>query len=563
MFTIARSSFIGHTEKQPARASSIRRSQDEVLAADYLVVGAGLHTLSFMDELIIQDDDCTIIVIDKHPAPGGHWNVAYPHVTLHQPSACYGVNSMPVTKEPGRNGWEPYVLNDLSSREELLSYFAAVMRKLEATGRVRYFPNSTYDFERRWLVRADGGRRPVCFRKVVVTTSNVSVPAMVPPAYEVAHGTEVLPVNALSTGEEASRRRGAYVVVGGGKTGIDAVLLLLARGMRAEELTWVIPRDAWLLIREGFFRDHVRAVGELLDVLLAVHDGGAVLRALEKKGLAGRLDTSTEPSITRAAMVTTSELAQLRTLHDAGRIVRLGRVRAIDQRALSLERGEWPMPSAADALVIDASANGIDAYESVETPFEPERIRLVACMGYNVSFAGAAQAYIEAHVRAGARGATDDEAKNAMLFHWADGKSGVQQHLSNGFVALFYGMMKTTLIMQELRGGTAWVFHSRTNYLSTKHNSALSIIHAICFKSFLGKAKRFIKKVETGGFEDLTPCEHWIELWREEAKVRGTSKRLRPLVQCLAGCLLPTAHSEPTVKCATGRVAAETVCMGK
>lgn len=48
----------------------------QMLSADYLVVGAGLHSLAFVDELLAQDPSATFIIVDEHAAPGGHWNDA-------------------------------------------------------------------------------------------------------------------------------------------------------------------------------------------------------------------------------------------------------------------------------------------------------------------------------------------------------------------------------------------------------------------------------------------------------------------------------------------------------
>ena len=47
-----------------------------MLSADYLVIGAGLHFLSFVDELLAQDPSATFIIVDERAAPGGHWNDA-------------------------------------------------------------------------------------------------------------------------------------------------------------------------------------------------------------------------------------------------------------------------------------------------------------------------------------------------------------------------------------------------------------------------------------------------------------------------------------------------------
>ena len=41
-----------------------------------------------------------------------------------------------------------------------------------------------------------------------------------------------------------------YLIIGGGKTGIDAVLYLLDHGVDPDRLMWVIPNDAWFLNRK-------------------------------------------------------------------------------------------------------------------------------------------------------------------------------------------------------------------------------------------------------------------------------------------------------------------------
>ena len=40
-----------------------------------------------------------------------------------------------------------------------------------------------------------------------------------------------------------------YLELGGGKTGIDAVLHLLGHGVLEERLWWVVPQDAWFWSR--------------------------------------------------------------------------------------------------------------------------------------------------------------------------------------------------------------------------------------------------------------------------------------------------------------------------
>ena len=49
------------------------------------------------------------ISISRRASPGGHWNDAYPFVSLHQPSAFYGVGSLELgtgrTDTAGKPGW--------------------------------------------------------------------------------------------------------------------------------------------------------------------------------------------------------------------------------------------------------------------------------------------------------------------------------------------------------------------------------------------------------------------------------------------------------------------------
>ena len=56
------------------------------LKTDYLIIGSGVVGMAFADSLLTETD-ADIIIVDRYAMPGGHWNVAYPFVTLHQPSS--------------------------------------------------------------------------------------------------------------------------------------------------------------------------------------------------------------------------------------------------------------------------------------------------------------------------------------------------------------------------------------------------------------------------------------------------------------------------------------------
>ena len=116
-----------------------------VIETDYLVIGAGAAGTSFADALIDADQDADIVMLDRRHAPGGHWNDAYPFVRLHQPAACYGVNSRPLgddkLDERGTNAG----LYQQADGIEICDYFRKVMdHHLVGSGQVRFFPMSNY-----------------------------------------------------------------------------------------------------------------------------------------------------------------------------------------------------------------------------------------------------------------------------------------------------------------------------------------------------------------------------------------------------------------------------------
>jgi hypothetical protein len=115
------------------------------LSTDYLIIGAGATGLSFADTLLEQSEDAQITIVDRHALPGGHWNDAYPFVTLHQPSAFYGVNSLHLGSDQIDTLGQNKGLYELASGAEVNGYFQRVMtQRLLPTGRVRYLSASQF-----------------------------------------------------------------------------------------------------------------------------------------------------------------------------------------------------------------------------------------------------------------------------------------------------------------------------------------------------------------------------------------------------------------------------------
>ena len=334
----------------------------EILETDYLVVGTGAMGMAFADTLVAESG-ADVVMIDRHDRPGGHWNDAYPFVRLHTPSAFYGVASRPLGQDRILTSGPSAGMYELASADEIRTYYDEVMREaLVGSGRVRYFPMHEYrgDFgsEHHFVSLLSGARRRVVVRKKIIdaTYTNTEVATTHPPRFPIASGVPWVPVHELATLGHAYRR---YVVIGAGKTGVDACLWLLERGVSPDAIRWIRPRDAWFQDRahlqpgtlalgtvSSFARTvetiaHAETVDDLFDRL------GAAKQLL-------RIDESVSPTMYRCATISERELELLRSIRD---VVRLGRVTRIDADQITLERGALPVSEG--ELFVYAAASGI------------------------------------------------------------------------------------------------------------------------------------------------------------------------------------------------------------
>lgn len=81
----------------PATADTAAPSDDVTVDCDYLVVGAGLSGMGFVDSLLEHHDDARVVDVDRYEQCGGHWTLAYPFVSLYTPAmvsrACRSAGS--------------------------------------------------------------------------------------------------------------------------------------------------------------------------------------------------------------------------------------------------------------------------------------------------------------------------------------------------------------------------------------------------------------------------------------------------------------------------------------
>ncbi len=364
------------------------------MQTDYLVIGAGAMGMAFTD-VILTESDATVTLVDRYHQPGGHWNIAYPYVRLHQPSAFYGVNSRHLGNDRiDTEGWNEG-LYELATNSEVCAYFDQVMQQqFLPSGRVRYLPMSEWSSAEGQITSLLSGAQTECEAATVVDASymNVSVPAMRPPPYTVGPGVTCVPPNELP---RLSSRFEHYVVVGAGKTGMDACLFLLKNGLDADRISWVMPRDSWLLDRANIqpgqlfeqsigktFVEQTRAIAQSRDIddlFARMQAGGHLLR----------LDDTVRPTMYRCATVTQAELTQLRRIAN---IIRLGRVSKIDSNAITLDAGVVDV--APNTVFIDCSADGLER-RPVEEVFQDAVITLQTVRTCQQVFSAAFIAHVE------------------------------------------------------------------------------------------------------------------------------------------------------------------------
>ena len=368
----------------------------QIHETDYLIVGSGAVGMAFAD-VLLTETDANIIIVDKYHKPGGHWNVAYPFVTLHQPSAFYGVSSRELSKghidQVGLNKG----LNELASGAEVSAYFDDVMREqFLPSGRVTYFPMCEYQGNRQFVSSLTGEMHEVIVRRKIVdaTYLNTNVPSTHTPEFNIAPEVQFIPPNDLPRVVKPPK---GYVIVGGGKTAIDTVLWLLEKNVEPDDICWIMPRDAWLLDRkntqptEAFFKDSIGAQAAQMEAIAQAETMDDMFSRLEAAGVFLRIDKTVWPQMFHGATISQLELEQLRRVKN---IVRLGRVTDIKADTIVLERGE--VATSTEHLHIDCSASALKDVK-IKPIFEDGLITPQTVRSYQPVFSAAFIAHIESN----------------------------------------------------------------------------------------------------------------------------------------------------------------------
>ncbi len=373
---------------------SIQHHQTTHLETDYLIIGAGAVGMAFAD-VLLAETDANILIIDKHHKPGGHWNDAYPFVTLHQPSKFYGVSSKELSSDNKDEVGLNEGMHELASGNEVLAYYDQVMKHVFLpSGRVQYFPMCEYlgDGKFESIVTRQPFEVMVNRKVVDGTYFKTSVPSTHTPNYEVASHVELMPLNDLPS---LDNPRDAYVVVGGGKTGIDACLWLLNNQINPDKITWIMPRDAWWIDRKNtqpsreFFFDSIGGQLRQLEALSTATSVTDLFDRLEAAGVLMRLDKSVRPSMFHGATVSQGEARELRRINN---VLRHGRVKKLMHGKIIFSDTEVETPE--NTVFIDCSARAVPVNETYPV-FDDKRVCVQTVRSYQPVFSAAFIAHIE------------------------------------------------------------------------------------------------------------------------------------------------------------------------
>lgn len=364
------------------------------LATDYLVIGAGAMGMAFTDALI-DHADVHVTLVDRRHVPGGHWEDAYSFVQLHQASVFYGVASTRLGSGAAQTTGPEAGLQERARQPEIRAYYDDILhRRFLGTGRVTFLGGSDYhtDGSSHFVTsRVSGETARIDVRRRVVDAAYLSptIPATPPPPFGVADDAPVVPVNELPRLSEAPRR---YVIVGCGKTATDAIVWLLHHGVTPNRITWVRPRDPWMLSRAIVQPAPGMALKLAADILEAGADAESLddfFLRLEAADVMLRIDREVLPTMAKTPTLGAWELELLRGIEN---VVRLGHVKRVTAREIVLDRGTIPLEPG--ALVVHCAASGLQ-YPPLVPVFGPT-IRLQTIRGGFPCFNAALTGYVEA-----------------------------------------------------------------------------------------------------------------------------------------------------------------------
>ncbi len=335
-------------------------------------------------------------LVDRRHAAGGHWQDAYSFVQLHQASQFYGVASTVLGTGAIQSAGPEAGLHERARRAEIQDYYDHVLHdRLIGSGRVTFLGGSVHHEDAGTpyvtsLVSGETVQIDVQRRVVDATYLSPTIPATTPAPFGVAQGTRVVAVNELGDLADAPKR---FVIVGSGKTASDAIVWLLTGGVPSDRITWVRPRDPWMLNRAVVQPDPVTALGLAESIFGGATEAASIddlFLRLEAAGVMLRVDTRVLPTMAKAPTIGGWEIDLLRSIEH---VVRLGHVERVTPDTMTLTGGDVRL--APGSLVVHCAADGLRR-PALRPLWDRDRIRLQTVRAGFPCFGAALTGYVEA-----------------------------------------------------------------------------------------------------------------------------------------------------------------------
>jgi hypothetical protein len=468
---------------------------DSELDTDYLVVGAGALGMAFVDSLI-DHSDADVVMVERRHRPAGHWLDSYPFVQLHQPSRFYGVDSTPL----GQDRIEPEgadIGSERASGAEICGYYDEIMRhRFLASGQVRFFPMSDYLGDRRFRSLVTDQVTDVKVRRHVVDATYMAsrVPATDPAPFDVGDGARCIPVGELA---KLADPAAGYVIVGGGKTASDAICWLLDRGTDPDDITWIRPRDNWILNRAFFQPGHARTFEGVvlqLEAMVGSESVEEVYERLEQGEVMLRTDRDVVPTMMKGGTASVWEVEQLRRIEN---VVRLGHVERIEPEQIVLEQGS--IPTTPDHLHVHCAASGLSD-NPPRVIFTDDTITLQLVTRVGLTLSGGLQGFLESTGRTTAE-------KNALC------PPTVMPHTPFDYLRAVLAGIRTEMGWQEAPDLQRWLDRSRLNLLSGLGESG---------------DRETVRELQGRFFDSLFPALDKLQVFAAQATPRERARMFEP-----------------------------------
>lgn len=231
---------------------------------DYVIVGGGMTGVGMCAELLDFRPDSTILIMDKLDRLGGHWNFAYPYVKLHNFTSYYTLYGYPMKDEIRK---QEFHRADLKC---IMEYFGQIQESFETqkklTMKFGLEMSEVIDHGAevpkggvKWTIKyADkAGKAGEVNAKTLIMCTHCRQGGAPPHKPIVGTVDKVVPKNNIYPNQieklgdlkKVAAAKQTIAVVGGGKTGADAVTHLFHSGFPLEQIVWVKKFDLGFGIR--------------------------------------------------------------------------------------------------------------------------------------------------------------------------------------------------------------------------------------------------------------------------------------------------------------------------